>query len=269
MSKLLGEVALISGGGGLLGKEHALALCSEGATVVLTDINEFGLKQAQDWLLERGHKVLAIKADLTNQNSLALLDDQIKEHELAVSVLVNNAAINHSITLDTLKEDTSVENFSLERWNAEIQVNLTSAFLCSKIFGSQMAKRGRGCIVNIASDLSVIAPDNRLYSAEDSHIDKSKAKSISYSVSKTALVALTKYLAVYWAEDGVRVNALSPGGIYVNQPDKFVEKIQKLIPMKRMASPDEYRGALVFLCSKDSSYMTGHNLVIDGGRSVI
>jgi len=261
-------VALVSGGGGLLGKEHALALGSEGATIILTDIDEFGLKQAQDWLLERGQNVIAIKADLTNLESLAFLDNQIKEHGLQVSVLVNNAAINHSITSDAFKIDTSVENFSLEQWNSEIQVNLTSAFLCSKIFGSQMAERGHGCIVNIASDLSVIAPDNRLYS-EDSNIDKSKAKSISYSVSKTALIALTKYLAVYWAEDGIRVNALSPGGIYVNQPEKFVEKIQKLIPMKRMAYPDEYRGALIFLCSKDSSYMTGHNLVIDGGRSVI
>jgi NAD(P)-dependent dehydrogenase (short-subunit alcohol dehydrogenase family) len=130
-----------------------------------------------------------------------------------------------------------------------------------------MARRKRGVIVNIASDLAVIAPDQRLYRQEGRAAEQQPVKPVTYSVVKTALVGLTRYLATYWAESGVRVNALSPGGVYNGQPDAFVQKLSALIPLARMAHADEYQGALLFLCSDASSYMTGTNLVVDGGRS--
>jgi len=131
-----------------------------------------------------------------------------------------------------------------------------------------MAQRGSGVILNIASDLSVIAPDQRLYRREGLPEEQQPVKPVTYSVIKTALVGLTRYLATYWADQGVRVNALSPGGVYNGQGEEFVTRLTNLIPMGRMADHDEYRGAIQFLCSDASRYMTGQNIAIDGGRSV-
>jgi NAD(P)-dependent dehydrogenase (short-subunit alcohol dehydrogenase family) len=130
-----------------------------------------------------------------------------------------------------------------------------------------MAKRKRGVIVNVASDLAVIAPDQRLYRQPGLPDDQQPVKPITYSVVKTGLIGLTRYLATYWAEAGIRVNAISPGGIYNNQPDDFVQRLTNLIPLGRMANMDEYQAAILYLCSDASAYMTGANLVVDGGRS--
>jgi NAD(P)-dependent dehydrogenase (short-subunit alcohol dehydrogenase family) len=137
------------------------------------------------------------------------------------------------------------------------------------VFGSHMAEHGGGVILNIASDLSVIAPDQRLYRKERLPEDQQPVKPVTYSVIKTGLIGLTRYLAAYWAPKGVRVNALSPGGVYSGQSMEFVSRLVNLIPLGRMAEPDEYRGAIQFLCSDASKYMTGQNIVIDGGRSVL
>ena len=146
-------------------------------------------------------------------------------------------------------------------------MGLTGAFLCSQVIGSEMARRKKGVILNVASDLAVIAPDQRLYRQDGLREDQQPVKPVTYSVVKTALVGLTRYLATYWADSGVRVNAISPGGVYNGQSDEFVTRLSALIPLSRMARVDEYKGAIVFLCSDASSYMTGFNLVIDGGRS--
>jgi NAD(P)-dependent dehydrogenase (short-subunit alcohol dehydrogenase family) len=130
-----------------------------------------------------------------------------------------------------------------------------------------MARRGRGVIVNVASDLALIAPDQRLYRREGLPEDQQPVKPVTYSVVKTGLIGLTRYLATYWADCGVRANAISPGGVYNGQPDDFVVRLSSLIPLRRMARTDEYQAAIVFLCSDASSYMTGSNLVIDGGRT--
>jgi NAD(P)-dependent dehydrogenase (short-subunit alcohol dehydrogenase family) len=161
-----------------------------------------------------------------------------------------------------------VEHFDLEDWENQIRVGLTGAFICSKVFGSGMAKSGGGVIVNIASDLSVIAPDQRLYEKVGISSNEQPVKPVTYSVIKSGLIGLTKYLATYWHNSGVRVNALSPGGVFENQDVEFVAKLSELIPLGRMANIDEYRSAIQFLCSDASSYMTGQNLVIDGGRSI-
>ena len=161
------------------------------------------------------------------------------------------------------------ENFLLEDWDFQLKVGLTGAMLCSQVFGQEMAKRGEGIILNIASDLSVFAPDQRLYKKDGLRPDQQPVKPVTYSVIKHGLIGLTKYLATYWAEQGVRCNALSPGGVYNGQSDEFVQKLIELIPLKRMASKDEYRGAVQFLCSDASAYMNGQNMVMDGGRSVL
>jgi len=162
-----------------------------------------------------------------------------------------------------------LESFDLEDWNLELAVGLTGAFLCSQVFGSDMAKKRKGgCILNIASDLSVIAPDQRIYMKEKIEEENQPVKPVTYSVIKTGIIGLTKYLATYWIGSNIRCNALSPGGIYTSQPDDFVIKLSNLIPLGRMAKKNEYRAAIQFLCSDASSYLNGHNLVMDGGRSI-
>ena len=155
-----------------------------------------------------------------------------------------------------------------KNWSLELAVGLTGAFYVAKFLVQIWQKKKGGCILNIASDLSVISPDQRIY-MKDEMVDKDQpVKPVTYSVIKTGLVGLTKYLATYWIGSNIRCNALSPGGIYTSQPDDFLMKLSNLIPLGRMARKDEYRAAIQFLCSDASSYMNGHNLVMDGGRSV-
>ena len=184
--------------------------------------------------------------------------------------MINNAAIDPKVSGNQgIIETSRLENFSLEQWNNQLSVGLTGAFLCSKVFGVAMAKKGKGVILNIASDLSVIAPDQRLYKKKDVPDNMQAVKPVTYSVIKTGLIGLTRYLAAYWADSGVRCNALSPGGVFNGQDEHFVHKISSLIPMNRMAKVDEYREAVQFLCSDASSYMNGQNIIIDGGRTIL
>ena len=162
-----------------------------------------------------------------------------------------------------------LENFPLDVWNADIAVGLTGAFLCSRIFGAEMVKQNAGVILNVASDLGVIAPDQRLYRKDGLPEEQQPVKPVTYSVVKTALIGLTRYLSTYWTDHNIRVNAISPGGVANGQPTEFTDKLHALIPMARMAHKDEYQGAVLFLCSDASSYMTGQNLIVDGGRSVL
>jgi len=187
-----------------------------------------------------------------------------------IDVLVNNAAVDPKVSADGGGPELSrLEHFPLESWDFQIGVGLTGAFLCSRIFGSAMAGRGDGVILNIASDLSVIAPDQRLYRRRGLDEASQPVKPVTYSVVKAGLVGLTRYLAGYWAGQGVRVNAISPGGVFNDHPEEFVTRLSQLVPMGRMAHLSEYRSAVQFLCSPASSYMTGQNLVIDGGRTVL
>jgi NAD(P)-dependent dehydrogenase (short-subunit alcohol dehydrogenase family) len=184
-----------------------------------------------------------------------------------VDILINNAANNPKVESDGSRAWSRLENFPLEVWDDDLRVGLTGAFLCSRVFGAEMAKRGKGVILNIASDLAVIAPDQRQYRQSGVAEDQQPVKPVTYSVVKTGLIGLTRYLATYWAASGVRVNAISPGGVFNHQPDAFLQQLYQRIPLGRMANADEYQGAILFLCSDASSYMTGSNLVVDGGRT--
>jgi NAD(P)-dependent dehydrogenase (short-subunit alcohol dehydrogenase family) len=267
--QLSGKTAVITGGAGLLGVQHARALAEIGANVVIADVNLSRAKdEAAKIQAEFGLNVaMALELDVTSQASVKNGLTSVLRYFGSVQILINNAAVDPKVTKGAIKESSRLESFSLNQWNNQIDVGLTGAFLCSQIFGGWMANNGGGVILNIASDLAVFAPDQRLYRTPGLSNDCQPVKPVTYSVIKTAIIGLTRYLATYWNEDGIRVNALSPGGVYNGQDDEFVTRLAQLIPLGRMARSDEYRSAIQFLCSDASSYMTGQNIIIDGGRS--
>jgi NAD(P)-dependent dehydrogenase (short-subunit alcohol dehydrogenase family) len=268
---LTGKTALITGAGGLLGREHAAALLELGAQVILTDISETALTQARAAFAQSGfvHEVVTRVMDVSQIRSVQSVAADLSEKGLNVAILINNAAIDPKVDANAcLHESSRLENFELDQWNLQIAVGLTGAFLCSQVFGSAMARLGKGgVILNIASDLSVISPDQRLYRQALLPDEEQPVKPVTYSVIKSGLIGLTKYLATYWADRGVRANALSPGGVFNGQSEEFVSRLSTLIPLGRMADGDEYRCAVQFLCSDASRYLNGQNIVMDGGRS--
>ncbi|QWD62356.1 SDR family oxidoreductase [Polynucleobacter sp. MWH-UH25E] len=269
---LNGKTALITGSAGLLGAEHAAALLEVGARVILTDVNRENLEETTQLLFKKfSRKQIITKVmDVTSPEAIISVAKNLWGDGLRIDILINNAAIDPKVKESiALLETSRLENFSLEQWNLEIAVGLNGAFLCSKIFGSAMAEDGRGgVILNIASDLSVFSPDQRLYRKDDLPENMQPVKPVTYSVIKTGLIGLTRYLATYWAEQNVRCNALSPGGVFNGQSEVFVRRLSSLIPLGRMAQKDEYCSAIQFLCSDASKYMNGQNIVMDGGRSV-
>jgi len=265
---LTGRVAVITGGTGLLGQQHAEAIARAGGIPVLADIRiNAADSQSREWKERFGGQACAIQTDITDPASVKKLLAAALDRFGRVDILINNAANNPKMENNAAVEFSRLEFFPLEQWEADLNVGLKGAFLCSQVIGSEMARRRQGVIVNVASDLAVIAPDQRLYRKPGLPEDKQPVKPVTYSVVKTGLIGLTRYLATYWADSGIRVNAISPGGVYNNQPDDFIDRLARLIPLGRMANANEYQAAILFLCSDASSYMTGSNLVIDGGRS--
>jgi len=268
---LTGKTALITGAAGLLGMEHAAALLESGAQVVLTDIGESALQSAHTNLAQNfeATKIITKVMDVTSPQRVRTVAEELWADGFRINILVNNAAIDPKVKGEQgVLETSRLENFPLDQWDLQVAVGLTGAFLCSQVFGAAMARDGNGgVILNIASDLSVFSPDQRLYRKEALPDEMQPVKPVTYSVIKAGLIGLTRYLATYWADQGVRCNALSPGGIFNGQGEEFVQRLSSLIPMGRMAFKDEYRAAVQFLCSNASNYMNGQNVVMDGGRS--
>ena len=269
---LTGKAALITGAAGLLGMEHAKALLETGAKVVLTDVNKIGVESVKQDLAKKfePNRIFARVMDVTDLQSIYDVSAWLKSRRLRIDVLINNAAIDPKVSEnEELIETSRLENFEREQWDFQIAVGLTGAFLCSRVFGALMASDGKGgVILNIASDLSVFSPDQRLYRKNGLPEALQPVKPVTYSVIKAGLVGLTRYLATYWADKGVRSNALSPGGVFTGQGEEFVNRLSSLIPMGRMANRDDYHAAIQFLSSDASAYMNGQNIVMDGGRSV-
>jgi len=266
---LAGRVVVVTGGAGLLGRRHCEALAAAGAVPVVVDLDggrasDVAKELAETYDVDASSHV----ADVSNELSVERMRETVLDRYGRVDILINNAANDPKVDDSGDPAWARLEKFPREQWDSDIAVGLTGAFLCSKVIGSELARRGGGAILNIASDLAVIAPDQRLYRREGLADDAQPVKPVSYSVVKSGLIGLTRYLATYWAEAGVRVNAISPGGVRAGQPPEFLERIGNLIPLGRMAEPDEYMGVVLFLCSDAASYITGHNLVADGGRSI-
>lgn len=267
---LTGRVAIVTGGAGLLGYHHGAILAAAGAHVVLLDLPAADPARRAAQLSETcAVECLGLPADITSEAALLEVRDRLLFRFGRIDILINNAANNPKIEDGASQAWSRLENFPLEVWDADIRVGLTGAFLCSRVFGAEMAKRKSGVILNIASDLAIIAPDQRLYRVDGLPEDQQPAKPVTYSVVKSALLGLTRYLATYWSGANVRVNAIAPGGVFNGQPQEFLNRLHQLIPLGRMARRDEYQGAILFLCSDASSYMTGANLIIDGGRTCL
>jgi len=269
---LKGKNAIVTGAAGLLGYEHTFALLENGATVWMLDIDKTKMEKSKKLLIKYFPEefINTATVDITREKDLLDFSKLLNNQGIRIDILINNAAIDPKITGNIEDFETSrLENFSLNEWNSQLNVGLTGAFLCSKIFGFKMSLDDKGgVILNIASDLSVISPDNRLYENKKLENNLQPVKPIAYSVVKSGLIGLTKYLSTYWAKQNIRCNALSPGGVFNNQDEVFINKLEKLIPMGRMANKNEYRSSIQFLCSDASSYLTGQNIVVDGGRSV-
>jgi NAD(P)-dependent dehydrogenase (short-subunit alcohol dehydrogenase family) len=266
--KLNNKVAIITGGAGLLGVKHAEVIAEAGGIPVLWDINFQAVQDRSKEIAKRyGVSCLGMNVDITDPESVKNGVNEVLKTLQRIDILINNAANDPKVAPGEDEALSRLENFSLEMWQKDIAVGLTGTFLCSRTVGLYMAKYGGGVILNIASDLGIIAPDQRIYRKEGIDETKQPVKPVTYSVVKHGTIGLTKYLATYWAENKVRVNAISPGGIYTNQPEDFVKKLTGLIPMGRMAQHDEYKAAVLFLISDASSYMTGANLIMDGGRT--
>lgn len=263
-----GKVFIITGGAGFLGLKHAEALLEAGARVALFDVSENAEPKARELAETHGKDIRGYRVDIASKEEVERAVARVVADFGSLHGLINNAAINPQMDRADGAPAGAFETLSRAQWDLEISVGLTGAFLMAQAVGARLAAQGSGVILNVASDLAVIAPDQRIY-VDPANPEARSFKPATYSVIKHALVGLTKYLATYWADKGIRVNAISPGGVYKEGADPgFVARVSKLIPLGRMARPDEYEAAVVFLCSDASSYMTGQNLIMDGGRSV-
>lgn len=266
---LKSKIVVITGGAGLLGRQHAEAVACAGGNPILLDIDAERTNEAAKYISEKfsvasqGYRV-----DITDEQGIEKNCAEILKSFGKIDALVNNAANNPKVEDNTGKNFSRLENFPLNAWSSDLAVGLTGAYLCSKHYGHAISQNPEGgSILNISSDLGIIAPDQRLYRVQGLAEEMQPVKPVTYSVVKAGLIGLTRYLATYWAEKNVRCNAICPGGVENNQNPEFIKDLISRIPLGRMARKDEYQGLVIFLLSKASSYLNGSVIAADGGRS--
>ena len=266
------KICIVTGGGGLIGMKHSEAILEGDGIPVLLDIFPEGMAKVKKSLQDEYGKDVNVETfvvDITKKEELINIRALLLQKYGHIDVLINNAANNPKVEGGSKNLGaTRFHNFPLDIWNQDLAVGLTGAFLCAQVFGEQMEKQQSGVILNISSDYGIIAPDQRIYRKEGVQEDQQTIKPVSYSVVKHGIIGLTKYLAVYWANKGIRVNTLCPASLYNGQDDEFVSKISKLIPLGRMSNPDEYVCTILYMISDAATYMTGATLIIDGGRTI-
>ena len=253
---LSGKVVIVTGAAGLLGTKYAYGLSQAGADVVLADLNQTKCKIIEKKIRKKfATKPMSIKLDLRNKESILSMTSSILKEYSKIDVLINNAAYQGNPKI----RSSGFENLELDVWNQALDVNLTGVFLCCQSIGKQMIKQKFGNIINIASTYGLVGPDQRIYGKSGQN------SAIFYATTKSGILNLTRYLAAYWQGTGIRVNTFSPGGVENNQNPDFIKKYSEKTPLGRMAKKDEYIGSIIFLASDASSYMTGSNLIVDGG----
>ena len=267
---LKGKVAVITGGPGLLGREFSHTLAEAGASVVVADINAKAVNLMASSLIKSGYHCLGVATDVTQPDSVKALIEETLSTFGRLDILVNSAALDPKFDPQALAQmakkgavSGAFEDYPLEVWKAALEVNLTGMFLCCQAAVKPMLTQGKkGSIINICSTYGLVAPDQRIYQREG---QQTSYKPVYYSVTKAGVLGLTRYLAAYYAGTEIRVNALTPGGIFNDHDEVFLKAYNARTVMGRMANKDEMNGALLFLASEASSYMTGSNLVVDGG----
>lgn len=268
---LSGKNVVITGGAGFLGKVFAEAVAEMGGMPILLDVNLNYVNEAIENLAQKGHVAAGFSVNITNKESVQKVTQEIAAAHKQVHVLINGAAF----AMKNLKEGgegffAPFEEYEKNLWEISLDVNLTGTFLVTQAIGKMMKENKYGVIINVASDVAVISPDHRIYERDERFDYKGVPFNtpIAYPVTKAGILSFTRYLATYWAKDGIRVNSISPAGVYRQQDDKFVEQLVYRIPLGRMAYPEELKGPIIFLASEASSFMTGGNLIIDGGRTI-
>ncbi len=263
------KVIVITGACGLLGRMHVEAVASQGGIPIIIDLDQEKLDNLYQYIYaEYSIECFKELVDITNEKEVSKSAERVIKRFTKIDGLVNNAAINPSIAGKEKINFHRLEDFNMESWDKELSVGISGSFICIKHYGSKIAlNTNGGSIVNISSDLGIIAPDQRIYAQDGLDPESQPVKPITYSVIKSAMLGLSRYVSTYWASKNVRCNCLLPGGIQTNQDEIFVSKLENLIPLGRMAIKNEYQGALIFLLSDASSYMTGSNLIVDGGRT--
>ena len=266
---LEGKVIVITGASGLLGRKHAEAVAAYGGHPVLLDLSaDAVVSMADDLNKQFGVNASGYQVDITDEARIEENVQQLLDKYGRFDGLVNNAANNPKVEGSSEKNFSRLENFPVDIWNQDVAVGLTGAFLCAKHYGYEIAKnKDGGSIVNISSDLGLMAPDQRLYAQEGLPEEQQPVKPVTYSVVKTGMIGLTRYLATYWAEKNVRCNAMCPGGVENGQPDGFLTEVSSRIPMNRLAQVGEYQGTLLWMLSDASSYLNGAIIPVEGGRT--
>ncbi len=263
---LAGNVAVVTGGSGLLGKEFCSTLAGAGAAIVIADIHAESTNAVAEALIQDGYQALGVPTDVTRPDSVRHMVESTLQKFGRLDILVNSAALDPKFDPQALASQKIVlgrfEDYPLESWKQALDVNLTGMFLCCQAAVTPMLDQGKGTIINICSTYGLVGPDQRIYQRDG---QQTSFKPVYYSVTKAGVLGLTRYLATYYAGRNIRVNALTPGGVYNNHDETFLKAYSARTVMGRMARKDEMNGALLFLASEASSYMTGSNLVVDGG----
>ncbi len=268
---LKNQVIVITGGSGFLGSVFALTLSNIGAIPIVLDKNKNSLQLLKKKFIRKKQRGSFFLTNLNDENKINVVIDLIIKKYRKIDCLINAASFTGDAMLKTnVNFFEKFEKYNFQLWQKSLEGNLSGVFVVTKSVAKHMIKRKKGSIINIASDVGVISPDHRIYEANKKFNYKGVNFNtpISYSVAKSGIISMTRYLATYWAKKGIRVNCISPAGVYKKHDKKFVEQLSQRIPLGRMAKSHELNGAIIYLCSNASSFVTGHNLVIDGGRTI-
>ncbi len=260
---LKNKVAIITGGNGQLGIQYTQALVQAGVKVAIFDKSQKIHPTLKKLKTTHPHTLKVYRLDITSKVQVTKALKVLESFWGTPHILINNAALDSPPGANPT-ENESFENYSLKSWQSVLDVNLTGTFVCCQVIGTSLARKKRGSIINISSTYGLVSPNQNIYKYR-AKLGTPFVKPVSYSATKSAILNLTRYLATYWAKNNVRVNTLSPGGVFNNQDEQFLKNYTQLVPMGRMAKENELNGAILFLASDASSYMTGANLIIDGG----